>query len=400
METQKKRPKHGEGTMLRLASTVFCAGILLSIAFVDRLNAQQGVTGTEIVIGEVEPLTGPPALLGVASSLGTKMAVAEVNAAGGINGRKIKYVLEDDGYVSARTIQGLRKVIDVDKAFAIVGLSGSGQTLAALPILEKSGLPTVLTVAPTGPVWQPPRKNIFAVGQDYAEGIRVLVRYLADNNPGKKWGIITQDDDYGLAVREGFESIVKERKLDVVFGATYRRGQQDFSAEILRLKEAGVEVFMMGGIISENVAMTKEMDKLGIKPVVGIFWPGRLEVVLKLMGPASNGIFAVDYVNPFASPAGEAFLTKAKQLLPEGDLKGINRYTMVGYAGAMVLFDAIKRCGRDVTAACVNAELEKTKDLQTGVMAPVSFGPGVRFSGQKLQVMQVDFPTLSFKPAP
>ncbi|MGE3992440.1 ABC transporter substrate-binding protein [Pseudorhodoplanes sp.] len=385
--------------MLRLASTVFCAA-LLSSAFIDRLNAQQGVTDAEIVIGEVEPLTGPPALLGVAASLGTKIAVAEINAAGGINGRKIRYVLEDDGYVSARTIQGLRKIIDVDKVFAILGLSGSGQTLAALPILEKSGLPTVLTVAPTNPVWQPPRKNVFAVGQDYAEGIRVVVRYLADKNPKKKWGIITQDDDYGLAVREGFESIVKERNLDVVFNATYRRGQQDFSAEILRLKEAGVEVFMMGGIITENVAMIKEMEKLGIKPTIGVFWPGRLEIVLKLMGPASHGIIAVDYVNPFASVEGQTFLAKAKQFLPESDLKSINRYSMVGYAGAMVLFDAIKRCGRNVTAACVNNELEKTKDLQTGVMAPVTFGPGVRFSGQKLQVMEADFPTLSFKPAP
>jgi branched-chain amino acid transport system substrate-binding protein len=386
--------------MIRSANTAILAGLLLSFACIDRLGAHEGVTDTEIVIGEVEPLTGPPALLGAAAGLGTRMAVAEINAAGGINGRKIKYVLEDDGYVSARTIQGLRKIIDVEKAFAIVGLSGSGQTLAALPILEKSELPTVITVAPTGPVWQPPRKNIFAIGQDYAEGIRVLVRYLSDKNPGKKWGIITQDDDYGLAVREGFESIVKGRKLDVVFSATYRRGQQDFSAEILRLKEAEVEVFMMGGIISENVAMVKEMEKLGVKPVVGIFWPGRLEVVLRLMGPASHGIFAVDYVKPFASPAGEAFLTKAKQLLPEGDLKAINRYTMVSYAGAVVLFDAIKHCGREVTAACVNGELEKTKELQTGVMAPVTFGPGVRFSGQEVQIMQADFPSLGFKPAP
>ena len=357
-----------------------------------------GITDTEIVIGDVEPLTGPPALLGVAASIGHKIAIAEANNAGGINGRKIKYIVEDDGYVTARTIQGLRKVIDVDKAFALLGISGSGQSIAALPVLEKSGIPTVISVGPVKPLWEPPRKNVFIVGQAYEEGIQALVKYLAQKNTGKKWGLITQDDDYGIAVRDGFDAVVKDRKLNVVYSGNYKKGQQDFSSEMLRLKDSGAEVFLAGGIIGENVAMIKEMEKLGVKPTVGIFWPGRVEVVLKLMGPASDGIYAVDYVEPFAGPAGKAFLEKAKPLLQEAEFKGINRYTMAGYGAARTLFGAIGRCGKDVSWACTIAELEKTKNLETGVMAPISFGPGVRFSNQKLQIMQAEFSTLSFKP--
>ena len=110
------------------------ASLLLAGAYLTgghALAADPGFTDTEIVIGDVEPLTGPPALLGVAHTIGVKIAIGEINAAGGINGRKIKYILEDDGYVTARTIQGLRKVIDVDKAFALLGISGSGQSIAA-----------------------------------------------------------------------------------------------------------------------------------------------------------------------------------------------------------------------------------------------------------------------------
>jgi len=73
---------------------------------------------------------------------------------------------------------------------------------------------------------------------------------------------------------------------------------------------------LAGGIIGENIAMMKELEKLDIKPVVGIFWPGRIEPVLKLMGPPGDGIFAVDYVEPFAGPAGKAFLEKAKGCFP------------------------------------------------------------------------------------
>ena len=83
------------------------ASLLLAGAYLTgghALAAAPGVTDTEIVIGDVEPLTGPPALLGVAHTIGVKIAIGEINAAGGINGRKIKYILEDDGYVTARTI--------------------------------------------------------------------------------------------------------------------------------------------------------------------------------------------------------------------------------------------------------------------------------------------------------
>ena len=394
----RKAIEQEEETMIKYLAT---ASLLLAGAYLSTgpaLAADPGITDTEIVIGDVEPLTGPPALLGVAASIGHKIAIAEANAAGGINGRKIKYVLEDDGYVTARTIQGVKKVIDVDKAFALLGISGSGQSIAVMPLLEKAGIPTVIDVAPVKFLWEPPRKNVFVVGQSYEEGIIHLVNYLAEKNPGKKWGLITQDDDYGITVRDGFDTVVKAKKLNVVYSGNYKKGQQDFSSDMLQLKDSGAEVFLAGGIIGENIAMMKELEKLNIKPVVGIFWPGRVEPVLKLMGPAGDGIYAVDYVEPFAGPAGKAFLEKAKGLLPEAEMKGINRYSMTGYAAAKVLISAIERCGKQPTWACTIAELEKTKNVETGIMAPISFGPGVRFSNQKLQIMQSEFSTLSFKP--
>ena len=170
---------------------------------------------------------------------------------------------------------------------------------------------------------------------------------LREKNPGKKWGLITQDDDYGITVRDGFDAVVKAKKLNVVYSGNYKKGQQDFSSDMLQLKDSGAEVFLAGGIIGENIAMMKELEKLNIKPVVGIFWPGRVEPVLKLMGPAGDGIYAVDYVEPFAGPAGKAFLEKAKGLLPEAEMKGINRYSMTGYAAAKVLI----RCDRALRQA-------------------------------------------------
>ena len=181
------------------------------------------------------------------------------------------------------------------------------------------------------------------VGQSYEEGIIHLVTYLADKNPGKKWGLITQDDDYGIAVRDGFDTVVKAKKLNVVYSGNYKKGQQDFSSDMLQLKDSGAEVFLAGGIIGENIAMMKELEKLNIKPVVGIFWPGRVEPVLKLMGPAGDGIYAVDYVEPFAGPPARPSSKRPRDCSPEAEMKGINRYSMTGYAAAKVLIRRDRR---------------------------------------------------------
>ncbi|HEY6003055.1 MAG TPA: ABC transporter substrate-binding protein [Anaeromyxobacter sp.] len=372
------------------------AGMIAALA-ASTARAEQGISATEILLGEVEPFTGPPALLGIAYNIGTRLAIAEANEAGGVDGRKLRLLVEDDGYVAARTLQGLRKLIEDDKVFALTSISGSGTAVAALPYVDKTGIPTMASVAPVTPLYNPPRKAVFCVGQSYEEGTYQAARYLAAKFPGKKWGILTQDDDYGLALRTGFTRAVKEGSLKVVFDAQYNKGQRDFSSEMLRARAAGVEIFIAGGVISETVAMVKELEKLGSKPTVAIPWPGRLTATLKLMGAASDGIYAVDYVEPENSAAYRSLQERAKRVVGEEEAKKMNRYTLAAYASTRVLIDAMRRCGNKLTRACTIAELEKTEGFETGVMGPVSFAPGMRTSSQSLRILQAEYATLSFK---
>ncbi len=379
--------------------TLLATSLALSLLTPLAAHAQQGVTDTEILLGEVEPLTGPPALLGLAYNVGTKIALAEANAAGGINGRKLRLIAEDDGYVPTRTIQAVKKLVEVDKVFALTSLSGSGNAIAAISSIERMGIPTMASIAPVPQLFEPPRKNVFAMGASYQEGVYQMTLNLANRFPGKKWGIIIQDDDYGLAVSEGFTRARKEKSLDVVFEAKYKKGQQDFSAEMARLKSTGAEVFIAGGVLGENVAMVKELEKLAHKPQVAVFWPGRVPAALKLMGPAGDGIWGVDYVEPESSDVVKAFVERAKGLVGEAEVKAINRYTLVGYSSTRLLLEAMRRCGKALTWTCTISEIEKTQNFDTGVMHPISFGPGVRFAAQKLMVMQGDAASATFRPA-
>jgi branched-chain amino acid transport system substrate-binding protein len=382
--------------MNRRLTVLAAASLLAAGAMAPAAAQQQGVTDTEIVVGDILPLTGPPALLGVAHNLGVKVAVAEVNAAGGINGRKVRLVSEDDGYVPSRTIQGVRKLITSDKVFALTSLSGTAQGQAALPIVKQTGIPTMATISLFKELYDPVAKNVFAIGGNHEEATAALVSMVADKFPNKKWALISQDDEYGELVRAGFEKVQKDKKLEVVSTQIYKKGQADFSSEILKVKQSGAEVLMGGGVLGENVAMAKELERNGYKIPMAVTYVSRVPASVKLMGSAGENVYTVDFVYLEESPQGKVFMDKVKQHLSAEEQAKVNRYTFTGYAGARVMFEAMKRCGKALTWDCTNAELAKTQNFDTGVMTPVTFSATQHLSAPKLFLMKSDPAKVSY----
>jgi ABC-type branched-subunit amino acid transport system substrate-binding protein len=345
-------------------------------------NAQQGVTETEILIGEIAPLTGPASVGSVALSLGTKMAVAEVNAAGGINGRKIRVISEDDGYAVTRAVQAARKLITSDKVFALAAISGSAPSVALLPMLKETGIPTLNVLSFPETLHTPVVPNIYVGGASHQDSVEALATELNKLFPNKKWAVVTQDDELGSLMREGWERAATKYKLNVVYKTAYRRGQKDFSAEMLSATKAGAEILLAGGIVTENIAMLKELERLGSKIPVGATWIGRYPSALQAMGSAASNFYMIDYVVPEGSAQSRAFYARAAKLLSEDDMKRVNRYTPVAYAGTKTLIEAMRRCGKALTWACTIKEMDATKDLETFVMAPINFSPESHFSRQ------------------
>lgn len=365
-------------------------GLLGAGACVPALAQQQGVTDTEIVLGDILPLTGPPALLGVAHNLGVKVAIAEVNGAGGIHGRKLRLVSEDDGYVPSRTIQGVRKLVNSDKIFAFSSISGTAQAQAAMPIIKQSGLPAMAPITTYEGLYKPVIKNVFTVGYDMREAVYELVAKLADRYPGKKWAVISQDDEYGENVRSGFERAVKEKNLEVVSSQVFKKGQSDFSSEILKVKQAGAEMLMAGGVLGENVTMAKELERIGHKIPMGVTYVSRVPASAKMMGSAGENVYTVDYVYLESSPRAQGFMDKLRQHLSAEEQAKVNRYTFTGYASTRALIEAMRRCGKNLTADCTNDQLAKLLHLETGVMNPISFSATNHLAAPKLFLLKAD----------
>ncbi len=228
----------------------------------------EGISATEIVIGTHQDLSGPIKIWGVPVSNGMKMAIEEINAAGGIHGRKIKLVLEDSGYDPKRAVLATQKMVERDKIFAMVGPMGSPTVLAAQDILFDAGVLQLfpLTAAEFTFKFDPakPQERLkFNNLLPYVESTRAAVKYMIEAKNFKKPCIMHQDDEYGKNVLDGFTQQLTAMKLTPASVTSFKRGASDFSAQVAKMKSDGCDMVLLGTVIRETIGAMGEAKKLG-----------------------------------------------------------------------------------------------------------------------------------------
>ncbi len=348
---------------------------LLAALCTSALAADPGVRDKEVVLGAVAPFTGPAGPLGYAAILGLQLAVQETNAAGGIHGRTIKLVAEDDAYIPSRTVQAFNKLMDVDKIFALTAGSGSSHYLAILPTLESQGIPSITPLLASMAPFEAAPKTHYGVGTSYRDAAHEIVKVMAAKHPGLKWASLVQDDESGIDRELGFAAAAKELNLDVAMKQRYKRGQTDFSADVLRMKQAGVTAILLGGLPTDDAAILKELKRLALPAQVGTLWLSHSKPIMDLMGDAGQGLYLYDFVPSMDDPSLAPFHALVNKHLKPADVPKINRYTVTGYVTMRALIEAMRQCGRDLTRACTIQKMDGLKDFRTGFMSPITFTP-------------------------
>lgn len=354
------------------------ASVLFSLALASvalPVHAENGVTDTEIVIGNVLPMSGAAAITGRAAHLGTVVAAAEVNAAGGINGRKVKIVTEDDGYVPSRSFQSLKKLL-AEGLFGLIGTSGNAGLAAMLPVIEEEKIPTIVTLSPSLAAVDPVKPNVFMLGAAYEDMIFAQLKYIKENkNPTGKLGIIRQDDDFGNQVELAFRRAETELGVEVAEPIRFKRGQSDFGAEVLKLRTGNVGWMVSGGPVVETPAMMKELKKYQMDIPVTTVPTGMLAPVVKLAAASGLNYYSADYVSTLGSDGTRHFREVAAATLTEAEKADLSRYSVTAYVSSLLMFEAIRACGAEVTRGCVSEKLATNKDVDTkGITPPLTFG--------------------------
>ncbi|MBR0996241.1 ABC transporter substrate-binding protein [Bradyrhizobium liaoningense] len=328
-----------------------------------------GISASEIVIGTHQDLSGPIKGWGVPVSNGMKMAVEEVNAAGGVNGRKIRLVVEDSGYDPKKAVLASQKLIELDKIFAMVGPMGSPTVLAAQDILLDAGVLQLfpLTAAEFTFKFDPakPQERLkFNNLLPYVESTRAALKYMIEAKNFKKPCIMHQDDEYGKNVLDGFNQQLAAMKMQPASITSYKRGASDFSAQVAKMKSDGCDLVVLGAVLREPIGTMGEAKKLGwdvtflgATPVNVLEVPALGKDVVEGLYAASN--FEIPYEDT-AKGKVKDWLVNYKKIFNAD----ANTQAIIGYNAVMTFAYYANKAGKDLTGQKMLDALESGDKFQ------------------------------------
>ncbi|MGA8660179.1 MAG: ABC transporter substrate-binding protein [Chthoniobacterales bacterium] len=314
-----------------LLTTCLAAGIAIS-----------GFSQDTIKIGEFGSLTGDNASFGISQNNGVKMAVEEINAAGGVLGKKIDLLVEDNETKQGETTTIVRKLISQDHVVALIGEVASSKSLEAAPIAQEAKIPQIATAA-TNPRVTQTGDYIFRVCFIDDFQAQVIARFVLEKLQKKKVAFMTDvKQDYSVGLTNFAKDYFLKNDGQVVKEQSYSSGDKDFRAQLTDIKAANPDVIIITGYYPEAALIAKQARQFGIKSIFvgGDGWDG--SSLIPVGGKAIEGAF---YSTHFSvddkSPAVQEFVTKYKakyNAVPDA-------FAALGYDAAKLLADAIKRAG-------------------------------------------------------
>ncbi|MEO8298895.1 MAG: ABC transporter substrate-binding protein [Burkholderiales bacterium] len=381
-----KRLFRGMGGVLRSVLLVAAAGILTAA----QAQTVQGVTETEILIGVVTDLSGPLTASGGNQRNGMIMAAEEINAAGGVHGRKINMMFEDSGMDPKKAVLATQKLLSDNKIFAMIGTLGSAATQASMPLALERNVPVLFPIATGDIAFKPFHPLKFGLQPLSSEHMRVAVKFAYEKLGKRHFGIIYQDDETGQSALRAAEVQLKALGLTVVERASYKRGDTNRVSQIARLKAANIDMLLLGGAgTPADIAGVALETRAQNWPIDMITYSGAIAAVVKLGGPAVEGLYSMGMFTGTAqdsTPPFQAVLDRYKARFGY-ELETPADY---GYVSLMLFAEGAKNAGRNLTPQTLSQGLEKVKNFKTVfAVPPISYGPNDHSPPSEALVLQV-----------
>ena len=338
--------------------------------------ADPGVTKDSIKIGIFGPLTGAASTFGKAE-LGIQAVYKDVDAHGGINGRKIETVMEDTACDPAKGIAAVKKLISEDQVFMLHGGSCSNVVMAVKPQIAASGVPYIVASAASSQISDPVAPNIFQTVATTATMGRTMVDFAMTKPGAKRIAIISHSDDWG---KSGHDPAVDELKtkfhLSPVADVTFERGSINATPQVLQIRAAHPDFVLAFLYPAEFAIFLRDSYKYGLSvPTMGNQAISIEDTARQVANPAIMKNVYVFY--PLEAQLGDPNLAKWTAIFEKYN-PGVRLETssLLGMGGAVAVIHALREAGPDLTRAKVIAALNNLHDFNTGVLsAPLSFSP-------------------------
>ncbi|WP_209503958.1 MULTISPECIES: ABC transporter substrate-binding protein [unclassified Ruegeria] len=361
--------------MKKLCNRLAAASLLTASATLGWAQTQ-GVTDDEIVIGSVNDLSGIFAAVGVPATKGANVVFDRVNAAGGVHGRKIRYVVEDNGYQMPRAMQGYNKLLNRDKVFAMLQSLGTPMNMAGFKLLDPKGIPNVAPLTAARQMLQEPMRNKFTSFSTYFDQARVGVNYLAGEFGSKTVCTMYLPTDFGEEILEGSKAGAEEAGITFGSETTHKPDETDFVGSLSKLKEEGCDVVTMALGVRQAITVVGTAKKMGLTDMKFLGTSASfLTVVAQVPGGVTDGFYAAaswqDLWARADQPAPAAFIEEYKAATGEDPVG----FAMLGYSAAEMMVKALEAAGPDLTQDSFIAAME-TLDYQDDLVGNhITYGP-------------------------
>jgi branched-chain amino acid transport system substrate-binding protein len=358
------------------SATVALAAIAALTVGTTKAQTVRGVTDTEIIIGTYTDLSGVTVAWGVNNSNAYRMAFDQINADGGINGRKIRYIVEDNQYQVPRSIQAANKLINRDDVFLLVANGGTPMNNAVLPDQLAKNVPNIFPLTSARSMYQPFNRLKFGLASSYYDQMRAGVKLFVEQRGKKRLCAMYQDTDFGRDVMDGVRDQTKAMNIDLVAETAHKPTDTDFSAAAAKLHDANCDLILVGGIVRDTIQAISAVRKLGWNVDMLGQVASYDSAVAEVPGGTTEGYYAMtsvllDYPDD-PRPAVQAFIKKYQALYG----KDPNLAAQLGYTGAQLLILGLQHAGRDLTLDSFITGMESIKDYQDIFGSPkMSFGP-------------------------
>ncbi|WP_439114660.1 ABC transporter substrate-binding protein [Hydrogenophaga sp.] len=351
-----------------MKTTLTLIAASLALASTAALAQSQGVSKNELVLGSIQDLSGPLAGFGKQVRFGMMLRVDEANEQGGINGRKIKLLVEDSGYEPRRAVLAAQKLVNQDKIFAMVGHIGTAQNMAAMPVQFQKNVINFFPVTAAREMYEPFHKLKYSFAATYYDQMRVAVPKLVKEKNAKKVCTMYQDDEFGLEVFRGAEAGLKAAGMQFAEVTTYKRGATDFSSQMQKLASSQCDLVVMGTIIRETIGGIATARRLGFNPTFIGSSAAYTDLIHKLGGPAMNGFYATMTVqNPYTDEASQPIRFWANKYKTKFN-EDPTVFSVYGYSLVDSFLRAAGKAGTNLTTESF------IKAMDTMVIPPDIFG--------------------------
>ena len=369
-------------TVLKLA--IAGAAVALATGALAQKKYDPGATDTEIKIGNINPYSGPASAYGtIGKAIGAYFD--KINAEGGINGRKLKYITVDDGYNPAKTVEMARKLVEEDEVLLLFQPLGTPPNSAIHKYMNSKKVPQ-LFVATGATKWGDPKNFPWTMGwqPNYQSEGKIYASHLLETKPGAKIGILMQNDDYGKDYVKGFkEGLGAKAKSMIVSEVTYEVTDPTVDSQMVSLKASGADTFFNVTTPKFAAQAIKKAAEIGWKPLHYLNSVSNAAGSVMVPAGAENGIGVISafYLKDPTDPQWEntpeykEWLAWMGKYHPQGNLK--DNFNVYGYTVAQTLVQVLKQAGNNLTRANVMKQAASL-DMTSPMLLPgirVKTGP-------------------------